>query len=177
MKTLPHLWQYLTESFLLCKIFQIQVVEKIGTPILCSITVYQDRSVCEIMWKNMVEPERPKWQYGKSAWMLTKQAHAHTQNRTFQFQPLSRLCFMASASQQNHFTLLRVTNEKAHSWKKSCDKRLSWKRDTRRVKQGWTNRVCQFVTSGKLRRTKYLLILMGLFDPEDEGNATLSKRP
>ena len=38
--------------------FQIKVVEKIKTQILCSIPFSKNRAVCEIMSKNMVESER-----------------------------------------------------------------------------------------------------------------------
>jgi hypothetical protein len=51
MKTYVHLW-YLTQLFLEWEIFQIKVVEKIKTHILCSKTFYsRNRAVYEIMWK------------------------------------------------------------------------------------------------------------------------------
>jgi hypothetical protein len=37
-----------------------KVLEKIKTYILCSITFFEYRAVCEIMWKNMVQPDRPQ---------------------------------------------------------------------------------------------------------------------
>jgi hypothetical protein len=40
--------------------FQTRFVEKIKTHILCSITFFENRAVYEIMWKNMVEPDRPQ---------------------------------------------------------------------------------------------------------------------
>jgi hypothetical protein len=40
--------------------FQTKVIEKIKTHILCSITFSANRAVCEIMWKSMVEPDRPQ---------------------------------------------------------------------------------------------------------------------
>jgi hypothetical protein len=40
--------------------FQTEV-EKIKTHILCSLTFFsENRAVCEMMWKNWVEPERPQ---------------------------------------------------------------------------------------------------------------------
>jgi hypothetical protein len=39
--------------------FHIKVVKKIKTQILCLITFSEDRTLYEIMWKNMVEPDRP----------------------------------------------------------------------------------------------------------------------
>jgi hypothetical protein len=37
-----------------------KVVQKIKTHILCSITFSEYRAVCEIMWKIMIEPDRPQ---------------------------------------------------------------------------------------------------------------------
>jgi hypothetical protein len=39
--------------------FQTKFVDKTKTHILCSITFSQNRAVYEIMWKNMVQPDRP----------------------------------------------------------------------------------------------------------------------
>jgi len=39
--------------------FQTKVVEKIKPHILCSATVFFF-AVCEKMWKNMVQPDRPQ---------------------------------------------------------------------------------------------------------------------
>jgi hypothetical protein len=49
--------------------FQMKVVEKIKTHILCSVTFPQKRAVNEIMSKNVVEPEGPQMaiQYGARA--------------------------------------------------------------------------------------------------------------
>jgi len=52
MKTSVNL-SYLAQSFLRWKMFQIKVVEKIGTHILFSITSVENRAVCEITWKNV----------------------------------------------------------------------------------------------------------------------------
>jgi len=41
--------------------FQTKVVEIIKTHILCSINFFfENRAVYEIMWKNIVEPDRPR---------------------------------------------------------------------------------------------------------------------
>jgi hypothetical protein len=42
-------------------------VEKIKTHILCSVTFFENRAVCEIMWKNIVEPGGPWATYGACA--------------------------------------------------------------------------------------------------------------
>jgi hypothetical protein len=60
MKTNINVWSYLDQFFLEWKIFQTKVVEKIETPILCSITVLENRTVYEIMWKSIVERGRPQ---------------------------------------------------------------------------------------------------------------------
>jgi hypothetical protein len=40
--------------------FQTKVVEKIKTSILCSITFSENRAVYDIVWRNIVEPDRPQ---------------------------------------------------------------------------------------------------------------------
>ena len=40
--------------------FQTKVVEQIKTHMLCSVTFFLNRAVYEIMWKNIVEPDRPQ---------------------------------------------------------------------------------------------------------------------
>jgi hypothetical protein len=40
--------------------FEINVVEKFKTDILCSVTLYDNRAFYEIMSKNMVETARPQ---------------------------------------------------------------------------------------------------------------------
>jgi len=36
------------------------IVEKIKTHILCSVTLYENRAVYEIMWRNTLARDRPK---------------------------------------------------------------------------------------------------------------------
>jgi hypothetical protein len=40
--------------------FQTKIVEKIKIHILCSITIFENRVVYDIIWKNTVEPDRPQ---------------------------------------------------------------------------------------------------------------------
>jgi hypothetical protein len=49
--------------------FQTKVVEKIKTHILFSVTFPENRAVYEIMWKNMVQGNRPQMtiEYGACA--------------------------------------------------------------------------------------------------------------
>jgi hypothetical protein len=41
MKTFSHLWQYLAEFFLKWEMFQIKVIEKVKTRILCSVASFR----------------------------------------------------------------------------------------------------------------------------------------
>ena len=63
MKTNMHFWSYLAHFFLEWNVFPSKVVEKIKTHNLCSVTFFfpfENRAAYEIMWKNIVEPERPQ---------------------------------------------------------------------------------------------------------------------
>jgi hypothetical protein len=60
--------------------FQTEFVEKIKTHLLCSIL--ENPGIYEIMWKNLVEPERPQitvWCMRISHW-IPKATNTHTQN-------------------------------------------------------------------------------------------------
>jgi hypothetical protein len=60
MKAYVHLW-YIAQFFLGWEMFQTNVVEETKTQIFGSITFSKSRAIYEVMWKNMVEPDR--WQY------------------------------------------------------------------------------------------------------------------
>ena len=58
---------------------QTKVVEEIKTHILYSVTFFENRSVFEIMWKNMIEPDRPQmtiWCMHIACW-ITKAKNTH----------------------------------------------------------------------------------------------------
>ena len=58
-----------------------EFAEKNKTNILSSVTFFQKSRLCEIMWKNMVQPERPQmttWRMRISSWILIIQTHAHS---------------------------------------------------------------------------------------------------
>jgi hypothetical protein len=55
-----HIWRYVAELFLLWAIFQKRLVERIKIQMLCSITVYENGVLYKIVWKNMVEADRPQ---------------------------------------------------------------------------------------------------------------------
>ena len=60
MKTKIHFPPHLAQFFLEWKIFQIKVVEKIKTHILCSITFFPRKPSRFIMRKNVIEEGRPQ---------------------------------------------------------------------------------------------------------------------
>ena len=47
-----------------------KIEDKIKTHILCSVTLPENRPVCEIMWKNTVEPGRPQMTSQQDEWEL-----------------------------------------------------------------------------------------------------------
>ena len=55
MKTDIHLWSYLAHFFLEWEMFQIKVVERIETHILCSVTFSENCAFDEITSKNLVK--------------------------------------------------------------------------------------------------------------------------
>jgi hypothetical protein len=71
MKIDIHIVSHLAQLFLEREIFQTKFVEKIIKHILRSIYTYiyfffEICALCEIMWKNIVEPERP----GMTIWCM-----------------------------------------------------------------------------------------------------------
>ena len=83
MKTFSHLLQYLAEFFLEWEIFQTKAVEKIKIHILCSETFSENRTVSEIMSKNMVETEGSQTISRRVACWISKatRAQAHARAR------------------------------------------------------------------------------------------------
>jgi hypothetical protein len=62
---------------------QASIVEKIKTHILCSFTpfFFENRAVCEIMWKNIVESDRPQmtiWRMPFECW-VTEATDLHSE--------------------------------------------------------------------------------------------------
>jgi hypothetical protein len=65
--------------------FQIQLVEKIRTHILCSVTSFpENHAVYEIMSKNVVEQERPQtiWRMRVACW-ISKATRTHVHRGCF----------------------------------------------------------------------------------------------
>ena len=67
MKTSVHFWSYFAHFFLEWEMFQTKDVEKIKTHILCSVTFFLNRTVYEIMWRDIVERGGHRWQYSACA--------------------------------------------------------------------------------------------------------------
>jgi hypothetical protein len=78
MQTNIHLWSYLAHFFLELEMFQANVVEKIKTRILCSVTFSEIRAVCVIMWKIWRSQTGHRWQYGACAVHSGKLRLRHT---------------------------------------------------------------------------------------------------
>ena len=97
-KTFPHLPQYLADFSLQWDMLKIKVVEKFKTHILCSITFLSEYcAVCEIMSKNMVEPEGPQvTSYGAYALHAGK-ARLHACARAYTHRQICNTdCFFAA---------------------------------------------------------------------------------
>jgi hypothetical protein len=60
MRSTRHFLSYLDQLFLEWEMFHINVVEKIESHILLSVIFFENRAVYEIMWKNIVESDRPQ---------------------------------------------------------------------------------------------------------------------
>ena len=62
--------------------FQTKVVEKIKTHFLCSVTLFsENRAVSEIMWKNVVQSDRPQmtiWRMRIACW-ITNATDTHSE--------------------------------------------------------------------------------------------------
>ena len=72
MKTNVHFWSYLAHFFLEWEIFQTDVVEKIKRHVLCSVTVFFNCAIYEIMLKNILEPGKPQmtiWRMRIACWI------------------------------------------------------------------------------------------------------------
>ena len=52
MKTIVHFWSYLAQFFIEWEMFQTNLVEKIKTHILCSVTFFPPRKSCRL-WENV----------------------------------------------------------------------------------------------------------------------------
>jgi hypothetical protein len=89
---------------ILLRMFWTKVIEEIRTYILCSITFFpENRAVCEIMWKNNVEPGRPQMTIRRMriACWITKATNTHSEYVILIDFPLQQ-CFHERASMLRH---------------------------------------------------------------------------
>ena len=88
-----HFWSYLAQFFLKWIIFQTKVVEKIKTHILCPVPFFfENRAVYEIMWKDIVERDRPQmtiWRMRLACW-IPKATNIHSEYVIFIAFPLQQ---------------------------------------------------------------------------------------
>jgi hypothetical protein len=71
-QTSLHFGSYLAQFFLERKMFQIEVIEKTETDIVCSknfVFSFENRNVYEIMWENIVEPGIPHARTRIACWI------------------------------------------------------------------------------------------------------------
>ena len=71
MNLFLHLRYYLSKLFKIRSISDANFREN-QTHILCATTSSRNRAVCDIMWKNMVEPDWPQMR------LITKATHTQT---------------------------------------------------------------------------------------------------
>ena len=68
-----YFWLHLTQFFLEWEMFQIKAAEKIKTRFLCSMIFFlEKRADYEIVWKNVVEPDKPQmtiWRKRIALWV------------------------------------------------------------------------------------------------------------
>ena len=60
MKSNINFLSYLAPFFIGREMFQTKLVKKIKTHIFSPVTFFENRAVYEVMWINIVEPDRPQ---------------------------------------------------------------------------------------------------------------------
>jgi hypothetical protein len=106
MKTHINFRSYLAQTFLGWEIFEINVVEKIKTRILCSKCFSENRAVYDIMWRNIVEPVGHRWQYGACAFSRRIHKATNTHSEYVMFSAFPRQQWLHErASVLRHTTL------------------------------------------------------------------------
>jgi len=91
MNTKEHLWSHLAQCFLQWEMPQTNAVENIKTYILC-IIAFLNHARCEIMWKNMVESDRPQmtiWRMRIACW-IHKATNTHSKYGILTYFPLQQ---------------------------------------------------------------------------------------
>jgi BarA-like signal transduction histidine kinase len=88
MKTTKHFWSYLTKLFLEWEMFRTKVVEEFTKHFYIQWLFFllENRAVYEIMWKNIVERDRPQMTISHkrvACWIITKARHTLTLCNTY----------------------------------------------------------------------------------------------
>jgi len=81
MKTDVRVLLFLAQFFLETENFRTNIVEKMKTRIVCSVSFFENRTAYEIMWENIVEPDRPQmkmWRLRVVCW-IPKATNTHPQ--------------------------------------------------------------------------------------------------
>jgi hypothetical protein len=105
---------YLAQFFLEWGMFQTKVVQKLKTHILCSVTLFENLAVYEIMWKNIVVRGRPHmtiWRM-RIACCIPKATHTHTLSLFLSLSISQYVIFIAFPLQQwshERISMLRYT--------------------------------------------------------------------
>ena len=129
-----HFWSYLAQFFLEWKMFRRKVVEKIKTHILCSVTfLKKNRTVYEIMWKNIAERGRPQmaiWRMRIACWITkTTNAHTHRLCNTHCFSTatmVARTRLNLACLVENELFLKTAVKQTQHLDAVGCGTILSW---------------------------------------------------
>jgi hypothetical protein len=71
MQTDVYLHKYRAGLFLECEMLQTKIVQKIKHTFYVLWLFLENRAICQIMWKNMVQPDRPQtMDLAHAHWML-----------------------------------------------------------------------------------------------------------
>ena len=60
MKTNTHVWSYLAQFFLEWETYLPKFLEKTETDLMFINVLLENRAVYNILWKNIIQPNRPK---------------------------------------------------------------------------------------------------------------------
>jgi hypothetical protein len=87
MKTKVEFWSCHAWFFSEWEMFQIKIVEIIITHISCSINVFDNLAVYEIMWNDVVQPDRSQmtiWRMRIAVWITKSKTHTRTRTQNMQ---------------------------------------------------------------------------------------------
>ena len=165
MTTFPRLWQYLAEFFLEWELFQVKVIVKIKTHILCSMTFF--RKACRL-WDKVEKHGRAREvtndNMAHARCMLDKQGyarartftrlHARTPPRNTRSHTHTEKCMIGilTAFPQPHYYVIRTLTVLLLSHSKSVrSKRFCWQTLMCDIKRGmWNTESLIYVTDTQI---------------------------